>query len=88
MVLSRTRDSSGKWPSQGQPSFLVGTSQPGVGFNLLVRQSVKLCVAPFALPRPKLITDYPPQILQYATEAIGRKKALWIIWIICTAVSW
>lgn len=42
---------------------------------------------PFALALPKLITDRPPQLLQYATEAIGRKSALWIIWVICTAVS-
>lgn len=24
-------------------------------------------------------------LIQYATEAIGRKSALWIIWVICTA---
>lgn len=27
------------------------------------------------------------QLLQYVTEAIGRKPALWIIWAILTVVS-
>lgn len=61
-----------------------------MGFNLLAKRSAKSCVILPVFLRPKpFFTDKspPPQLLQYATEAIGRKPALLIIWVILVAVS-